>query len=545
MSILDAPIRNNTISPRIQAFGDSRASYCGLNVNQSNAGFANPARRYPSTSPIAWCNRFLRQRLNFDVTLGYAGQFQAVYKVIVVSGGSNYSNAASVSFSGGSGSGAVFGTPVVVNGVIQSVAVTTPGTGFTSLPTLTVTDGTGSGANLLAVIGGTGTFGNAGETSTQCVNRLSDIVASPVDIVYVQIGTNDITNNVTAAATKANLKTIFDTLISAGKLVIYTPDQPRSYWAALSAPQIVIARKQMYDVRRWVYDYALLANGVNTTNSRKIIIAEFDDFWADATSSTGDPQTIMTSDGLHWSQASAQCAGLRLARQLQPLLGIDSNNPPMTIISQADVYDVTSNPKGVLNFGWLMNATSAAPTAPLTGLKAGNFNAFRVSGSATGTMACSIESTRTDGLSGNRQVITFSLGSGTNAEKFSFGITNSLLSTYNINVGDTIVVECDIWLSGQANVNVLLLELNITNGGTTVIQAYDGDTTRSVLPASGAYLALSGDSTPMTFKTPPIVIPAGATNFTCYATIGLDASGGAGSATAVWKIGNFRIRKII
>ncbi|MEI6730106.1 MAG: SGNH/GDSL hydrolase family protein, partial [Pseudomonadota bacterium] len=425
-----------------------------------------------------------------------------------------------------------------------SVAVTTQGSGFTSLPTLTGTDGTGSGANLQAVIGGTGTLGVGGETSTQTLNRLADIVNSPADIVFICSGTNDLTNGISAATTKANLQTIFDTLIGIGKFVIYCPDQARSWWSTLTAPQIINARRQLYNVKRWACQYAILANSTNINNSKRIMIVDGDDFWVDATSSNGDPQTIMTSDGLHWSQASAQAMGLKMAQQLAPLLGL-YGNPPANVVSQADVYDATYNPDGVLNFGWLMNATSAAPTAPLTGLKAGNFNAFRVSGSATGTMACSVETARTDGLSGNRQVITFSLGTGTNAEKFSFGITNSLLSAYSINVGDTIVVECDMWLSGQANVNVLLLELNITNGVSTIMQAYDGDTTRSVLPASGAYLALSGDSTPMTFKTPPIVIPAGATNFTCYATIGLDASGGAGSATAVWKIGNFRIRKVI
>jgi len=127
----------------------------------------------------------------------------------------------------------------------------------------------------------------------------------------------------------------------------------------------------------------------------------------------------------------------------------------------------------------------------------------------------------------------------------NFGITNSTLSSYNISVGDTVVVECDMWLSGQANVNRLLLQLNITQSGTTVMQGMDGDLVTDKFIVSGAYMGLNGDSTPMTFKTSPIVIPSGATNFTCYATIGFDASGGAGSATATWKIGNFKIRKVV
>src|SRR5579871_1096829 len=37
----------NFATPRIQAFGDSRASYCGLNVSQSSSTYGNPAIQYP------------------------------------------------------------------------------------------------------------------------------------------------------------------------------------------------------------------------------------------------------------------------------------------------------------------------------------------------------------------------------------------------------------------------------------------------------------------------------------------------------------------
>jgi len=530
----------NFSTPRIQAFGDSRASYCGLNVNASSSTYANPALQYPSRSPIAWANRFLRGRLNFDLTQGYIGQFQAVFEVKVLNGGSNYTSP-SVSFSG-TGTGLTFGSPVLSGGVIKSVSVTAQGINFTSLPTLTVSDSTGSGASLQAVLGGTGTFGNAGETTTQCVNRLADIVAAPVDIVFVCIGTNDITNSVSAATSKANLQTIFDTLIQAGKFVVYCPDQARSYWASLSGSAITNARHQMYNVKRWAYQYALMVNGKNPNTSKRMLICDGEDFWADATSSSGNPLSLMTSDGLHWSTASAQAMGLRLAQQLEQALGLTG---PANIVSQADGYDSTYNQDGALNFSWLMTATPGSPTAPLTGSIAGNFNAFRGSGSSTGTMAGSIESTRTDGLSGSRQVFTFSLGGGTSSEQYNFGITSSTISAYNISVGDTIIAECDMWLSGQASVNRLLLQISFTQSGTVVMQGTDGDNSADTFIASGAYMALGGDSTPMTFKTAPVVVPSGTDHFTCYATLGFNASGSAGSATATWKIGNFRIRKVV
>lgn len=530
----------NFATPRIQAYGDSRASYCGLNVNASSSTFTNPAIEYPNRSPITWANRFLRARLNFNLALGYIGQFQAVSSVKVLNGGSNYT-APTVSFSG-TGTGLTFGTPVLSGGVIQSVPVTAQGINFTSLPTLTVSDSTGSGASLQAVVGGTGTFGVAGESTTQCINRLADIVAAPVDIVFICIGTNDLTSGISASTTTANLQTIFDTLIAAGKTVIYCPDQARSAWGSLTGSQITNARHQLYNVKRWAYQYALMANSKNPNISKRMLICDGEDFWVDATNGSGNPLSIMTSDGLHWSTASAQAMGMRLANQLQQLLGLSG---PANVVSQADGYDATYNQDGALNFGWLMNATSHSPTSPLTGSIAGNFNAFRNSGSSTGTMAGSIETTRTDLLSGNRQVFTFSLGSGTSTESYFFGITSSAISSYNITAGMTIVVECDMWLSNQQNVNGLYLQITFTQSGTVVQQALDGDGGTDAFINSGAYMALNGDSTPLSFKTPPVVVPSGADHFTCYAAIGFNASGSAGSATATWKIGNFKIRQVV
>lgn len=72
-------------------------------------------------------------------------------EITVVNGGSGYTSA-TVTVSGGSGTGTAFST-TLQNGVIISVDVTNPGSGYVigDTPTLTVT-GTGSGASLTAVI---------------------------------------------------------------------------------------------------------------------------------------------------------------------------------------------------------------------------------------------------------------------------------------------------------------------------------------------------------------------------------------------------------
>lgn len=72
-----------------------------------------------------------------------------VKTILIDAGGSAYTNNSSLSFSGGSGSGAA-GFITAVNGVITGVTITNGGSGYTSAPTVTV-NGSGSGASLVAI----------------------------------------------------------------------------------------------------------------------------------------------------------------------------------------------------------------------------------------------------------------------------------------------------------------------------------------------------------------------------------------------------------
>jgi hypothetical protein len=69
---------------------------------------------------------------------------------LVTAGGSGYTGASTVSFTGGGGSGAT-GTLTVTNGVVTMIAVTNGGSGYTSVPTISF-GGPGSGAAATASI---------------------------------------------------------------------------------------------------------------------------------------------------------------------------------------------------------------------------------------------------------------------------------------------------------------------------------------------------------------------------------------------------------
>lgn len=76
---------------------------------------------------------------------------QGVGSIAVTAGGTGYTSAPTISFTGGTGTGAA-ATAVVENGVVTSINVTAPGTGYTSAPTVVFTGGVGTGATATAAL---------------------------------------------------------------------------------------------------------------------------------------------------------------------------------------------------------------------------------------------------------------------------------------------------------------------------------------------------------------------------------------------------------
>lgn len=77
----------------------------------------------------------------------------SISDVSISAGGSGYTTSATISFSGGGGSGAA-ATPIISGGAVVGVTMTAGGSGYTTLPTVTVNPvGGGSGAVAAAVAG--------------------------------------------------------------------------------------------------------------------------------------------------------------------------------------------------------------------------------------------------------------------------------------------------------------------------------------------------------------------------------------------------------
>ena len=88
---------------------------------------------------------------SIPVATSYAIDFvPGVRSVTVATGGTGYVTAPTVSFSGGTGTGAI-ATAVITGGVVTSILVTAPGS-YTISPTVTITSATGAGATATAAL---------------------------------------------------------------------------------------------------------------------------------------------------------------------------------------------------------------------------------------------------------------------------------------------------------------------------------------------------------------------------------------------------------
>ncbi|MBF8793612.1 phage tail protein [Pseudomonas monteilii] len=83
-------------------------------------------------------------------TVGVSGELAAIE---LTSGGSGYTSAPTVAFSGGGGGTGAAATAIIGDGEVVGFTITNAGSGYTSTPTITLTGGSGTGAAASAVLG--------------------------------------------------------------------------------------------------------------------------------------------------------------------------------------------------------------------------------------------------------------------------------------------------------------------------------------------------------------------------------------------------------
>ena len=522
------------IGLRVQAFGDSEDDFNAVNeLNGSGLPAGSQFIEYNQAGVLAQANHFLGGRLNFDLSLGYGPAFYSAgpIKVIVTSGG-NYSTPPTSAAVTGCGT-TTLGTPIMNSGAVVSVPITAVTAACSTGSVVTFSGGVGTAATAYVISGHGGTFGSPGATTAQMLNYLPDMIAAPVDVVAMHGGTNDYGAGITVAQTEANLISIWTQLMASGKSVVYFSLLPRN------TTGVAAQMNQLAALNRWARQWIAGEKALRTTNYGTIIFVDRAPECTDQTSTSGNFLATCSTDGLHEGVNAPWLLGYKLAQALSPLLGGAAFGQALST-SQLDTFDATNNLVGALaaptfyNFG-----TNGTITAPCTGVVPAGWTLSRNSGTATGTICVgSQESTRTDLISGSREVVTQSLGSGGSAEQYSISNGFVAMGTLPVTAGtDAIYAEALVELSGIANMTQLQLQVSCYNNlGQSQDQTEPPNSGTLYGPAAGLQLLL---------RTPPIVCPAASTFVSVALQWTMNASGGAGSATATIKVSNMTLRKYL
>ena len=249
-------------------------------------------------------------------------------------------------------------------------------------------------------------------TADVIANKLASCVAAAPRAVVVLIGTNDVASGVSLETIKANLTTIYSTLVKAGITVIACPILPRSY--INSGGTISVAMRQsIANINQWIKNYALV--------NKCVYIADAWPTLADMSTGTvlgggvlGTPPaaTGYTYDGLHPAARGAYWVGKAISDVINQLL------PPVNTLrwSMDDTYHATNNPQGDwLTNGFISTTSGGTAGAGVTGTVAGSWTVQR-SGGTTGAAVASITTKAlANGQTYNAQrlVITAPAGSST------------------------------------------------------------------------------------------------------------------------------------
>lgn len=454
--------------------GPTGTNTSGIVDNTAQWGFASFGVVKQAYSYLHWVEAFSLGRLQWDMSHGYSGISNSVVKVIVVNGGVNYS-APTISFNGGA-----TGTVQSKNGIITGVTITNPGQLSGSSFTMSLSDGTGSGAQLSLVAQPSGTFSVPGCLTSDMSARLPDVVASTTDIIVVHGGTNDVTANKSAASIIANLQNCYETLIASGKKVVAVPILPRT---GLTNAQTGV----LLSVNRWIRAYCRKQAWANAIGYGGIVLADPTRFFTDGTNSLNQPIGgsaagigAMTYDGLHPGPRGAQYIAIAILKAAQQWVGSMPDSPARAA-SMFDGYHASFNPGGnyLEGYPWQASAayslnqlcsnssniyictqagttaSSGGPTGTgssitdggaiwkylypqglsvfgsgtqampgttgsvtCSGSLAKGWGFLRLAGSSAGTITGAIENPWSDGQPGTRQSIAFSLGSGSHNEQW-------------------------------------------------------------------------------------------------------------------------------
>lgn len=324
------------------------------------------------------------------------------------------------------------------------------------------------------------------EVLTEQVPTVVALTPKPT-VVMVQVGTNDINQNVRATGQIiASLDGILTQLLNAGLKVIIGTIPP-------SVDYVAAQRTRLYEVNRWIKDQGRARKNVYVV-----------DWFPRLANATGDQIGGLFADTLHQNQAGASAMSKDLAPVLENLF------PPVDVLPQP------GDPKNLLVNPMQTGTTGVLVGAGVTGQAATGW--YLGTADATALTAAASKVTRTDGLPGEWQQIAVTTGS------FRY-------------IQDAYITTANGWAVGDRLVGLVEFE---TDPGAKATQFH----AFWQVEGSGQVGALLPDPAGSTFnlfdlprsgvlETPPFAIVAGAVNILFY----VRAYGADGSTIRIGRCG--------
>jgi len=178
---------------------------------------------------------------SYLTVLNITSSATSVAAINISSGGSGYSSAPTVSFSGGGGAAA---TAIISGGVVTAVLITNGGTGYGAAPTVSFSGGGGSGAAATAQLCGSLTSSSqVGQALTFNIGALAAGATTLLNVT-VQVNTTGIPAGQTAVTNTASVVDSYNTTPRTSSVVVTITANPNltlSETATPSANRVVFA----------------------------------------------------------------------------------------------------------------------------------------------------------------------------------------------------------------------------------------------------------------------------------------------------------------
>lgn len=383
----------------------------------------------------------------------------------------------------------------------------------------------GGRLNLLA------NLGLSGDTAMDIEARVGDVLTYKPRFCAVWDGYNSysyVVGTLTlgvpdgAAAIIASLENVYNTLLSAGIIVIAITDTP------LHSTQLGtsnIYQKIQCIVNDWIRWKARTTDGM--------ILVDFYAATLNGTSATAAPATgILGSDNIHLSPLGARACGHTFYTALEPFVPAGNTLGASIVDSYFNINGTTRDAynNNVLRNG--MMQTGAGGTGPGTGVITGTLaEGWTVATVGTVTsVGCTSEVARSDGIGYDQQLDIVPGGANCQVQLYSATIT---VASGAIAVGDRVYLEFDLSLSGNANLWGVYAYLATNVGGTPNI---------SPIFHEGATNYDTTDWLNKVYRSSEFTLPAGTTQLFAWLRFYFSAASG---NTQTIKVGRAVVRKVV